>query len=54
MYKIVVFDMRLVNIDRNGGNILVCWDENNEIKFVLIDYGYCLFEKVKFVFLIIL
>lgn len=50
VHKIAVLDMRLANTDRNGGNILVCRDENNEIKLVPIDHGYCLPEKVKLVF----
>jgi hypothetical protein len=45
VHKIAVLDMRLANTDRNGGNILVCRDENNDIKLVPIDHGYCLPEK---------
>ncbi|XP_024396247.1 phosphatidylinositol 4-kinase gamma 4 [Physcomitrium patens] len=45
VHKIAVLDMRLANTDRNGGNILVCRDENNDMKLVPIDHGYCLPEK---------
>ncbi|KAG0566859.1 hypothetical protein KC19_7G093200 [Ceratodon purpureus] len=45
VHKIAVLDMRLANTDRNGGNILVCRDENNALKLVPIDHGYCLPEK---------
>jgi hypothetical protein len=45
VHKIAVLDMRLANTDRNGGNILVCRDENNDLKLVPIDHGYCLPEK---------
>lgn len=45
VHKIAVLDMRLANTDRNGGNILVCRDENNDIKLVPIDHGYCFPEK---------
>lgn len=45
VHKIAVLDMRLANTDRNGGNILVCRDENNGMKLVPIDHGYCLPEK---------
>jgi hypothetical protein len=45
VHKIAVLDMRLANTDRNGGNILVCRDENNNMKLVPIDHGYCLPEK---------
>lgn len=47
VHKIAVLDMRLANTDRNGGNILVCRDENNGMKLVPIDHGYCLPEKVR-------
>lgn len=46
VHKIAVLDMRLANTDRNGGNILVCRDENNSLRLVPIDHGYCLPEKV--------
>jgi hypothetical protein len=45
VHKIAVLDMRLANTDRNGGNILVCRDENNSLRLVPIDHGYCLPEK---------
>ena len=47
VHKIAVLDMRLANTDRNGANILVCRGENNELKLVPIDHGYCLPENVR-------
>lgn len=52
VYKIIVFDIRLANIDRNVGNILCRSDENgNIVVLILIDYGYVflyIFEDVCF------
>eukprot|EP00249_Psilotum_nudum_P016983 c26092_g1_i1 orf=845-2641(+) len=45
VHKISVLDLRLANADRNGGNILVCKGENESVKLVPIDHGYCLPEK---------
>ncbi|KAL3702078.1 hypothetical protein R1sor_020100 [Riccia sorocarpa] len=51
VHKISVLDMRLANTDRNGGNILVCRQEDGSFKLVPIDHGYCMpdkFEDVTF------
>eukprot|EP00249_Psilotum_nudum_P007466 c20584_g1_i1 orf=556-2388(+) len=45
VHKITVLDLRLANTDRNGGNILVCKGENQSVKLIPIDHGYCLPEK---------
>uniref|UniRef100_A0ACD5Z4Z3 Uncharacterized protein n=1 Tax=Avena sativa TaxID=4498 RepID=A0ACD5Z4Z3_AVESA len=43
--KIAVLDIRLANADRHAGNVLVCRDEQDHLKLVPIDHGYCLPEK---------
>jgi hypothetical protein len=44
--KIAVLDIRLANADRHAGNVLMCRDEEDHLKLVPIDHGYCLPEKV--------
>ncbi|CAA0838230.1 Phosphatidylinositol 4-kinase gamma 4 [Striga hermonthica] len=47
VHKIGVFDMRTANADRHAGNILICRDEEETGRIVLvpIDHGYCLPEN---------
>jgi len=42
VHKIAVLDIRLVNSDRNDGNILVRKTESGSLKLVPIDHGYIL------------
>lgn len=40
--KIAILDIRLLNADRNGANLLVRRKPNNALELVPIDHGYCL------------
>ncbi|MED6175442.1 hypothetical protein PIB30_078358 [Stylosanthes scabra] len=43
VHKISVLDMRLANVDRHAGNILIGKDaENGQAVLIPIDHGYCL------------
>lgn len=50
VHKIAILDIRIMNADRNGSNLLVCHRNNhdedeedkNSIQLVPIDHGYCL------------
>lgn len=44
VHKIAVLDLRLANVDRHAGNILVCREEEGKVMLVPIDHGYCLPE----------
>ncbi|KAK8957350.1 hypothetical protein KSP39_PZI001472 [Platanthera zijinensis] len=45
VHKIAVLDLRLANVDRHAGNILVCREEEEgKVMLVPIDHGYCLPE----------
>ncbi|KAL5736868.1 hypothetical protein ACOSQ2_031656 [Xanthoceras sorbifolium] len=46
VHKISVLDIRLANTDRHAGNILVSKDhEDDQIRLIPIDHGYCLPEN---------
>ncbi|KAA8533600.1 hypothetical protein F0562_030966 [Nyssa sinensis] len=46
VHKISVLDIRLANVDRHAGNILVSKDgEDGQIVLIPIDHGYCLPEN---------
>ena len=47
VHKIAVLDMRLVNADRNGANILVQKEGSDDYRLIPIDHGYCLPETVR-------
>ncbi|KAJ8446212.1 hypothetical protein Cgig2_015983 [Carnegiea gigantea] len=42
VHKISVLDIRLANVDRHAGNILVTRDDEGQIILIPIDHGYCL------------
>lgn len=42
VHKISVLDIRLANVDRHAGNILVARDDEGQIILIPIDHGYCL------------
>ncbi|MBA0741383.1 hypothetical protein Gogos_014543 [Gossypium gossypioides] len=45
VHKISVLDIRLANVDRHAGNILLNKDEDGQILLIPIDHGYCLPES---------
>lgn len=42
VHKIGILDIRLLNTDRNDGNILVRQDKKHGIQLIPVDHGYCL------------
>lgn len=42
VHKIGILDVRMLNLDRHGGNILVKHVQGDGFKLVPIDHGYCL------------
>lgn len=42
VHKIAILDIRIMNADRNSANLLVQRTEDNHLKLVPIDHGYCL------------
>ncbi|GAA0149700.1 nucleotide kinase [Lithospermum erythrorhizon] len=42
VHKIAAFDLRMANVDRHAGNILVSKDEDGNTLLIPIDHGYCL------------
>jgi hypothetical protein len=42
VHKIAILDIRIMNADRNSANLLVQRREDNSLKLVPIDHGYCL------------
>eukprot|EP01103_Thecamoeba_quadrilineata_P014521 TRINITY_DN4348_c0_g2_i1.p1 TRINITY_DN4348_c0_g2~~TRINITY_DN4348_c0_g2_i1.p1 ORF type:complete len:395 (+),score=75.35 TRINITY_DN4348_c0_g2_i1:174-1358(+) len=47
LHRIAILDMRLLNSDRHGGNILVRKDSDNRLRLVPIDHGFCLPDSVE-------
>jgi hypothetical protein len=45
--RIALLDMRLVNLDRHDGNILVRYDEHGQVRLVPIDHGLCLPSRLE-------
>ncbi|GAA0181992.1 nucleotide kinase [Lithospermum erythrorhizon] len=42
VHKIAAFDLRMANVDRHAGNILMSKDEDGKTLLIPIDHGYCL------------
>ncbi|KAG9151780.1 hypothetical protein Leryth_002067 [Lithospermum erythrorhizon] len=45
VHKIAAFDLRMTNVDRHAGNILLSKDEDGKTLLIPIDHGYCLPES---------
>lgn len=46
VHKISVFDIRMANADRHGGNLLIGKGDEGQTVLIPIDHGYCLPENV--------